>query len=134
MNAQTLKEAMRLAKAQKHNFDATADRGARPHVAAAGELTLMGPDRVAVSEWFCPVTVRNLADNQRVALVIWDPDADAGYQLLGAAEKVEDVAFIDGGPQPDELRHPGPQVERKVTVHVDAVYAFTHAPHDDEEI
>jgi len=134
MQASALKNAVGLARQQQHLFVATADRDGLPHVAAAGELKLLPPDRVMVAAWFCPGTVRNLEVNRRVALVVWDPRADTGYQLLGTAEKVEAVSFLDGTPRPDELAHPVPQVERQVTVRVEAIYDFRHAPHTDEEL
>ena len=93
---EALGEAVALAGRMRHVFVATADAGGLPHVAAARKLTLAGERAVAVTEWFCPGTVANLEQNSRIAVAVWDPEADVGYQLLGDVERGEVLAMLDG--------------------------------------
>jgi predicted pyridoxine 5'-phosphate oxidase superfamily flavin-nucleotide-binding protein len=133
MNKKTLTQAAALAQKLRHVFVATSDGKGLPHMAAAGKLALTPDGRVAVAAWFCPMTVANLQKNRRVSLVIWDPQSDMGYQLLGQAEKVEEIAMMNGHAPGVESQHPLPQVERQLLVRVDKIIDFKHAPHSDVE-
>ncbi len=132
MKRENLKQAVDLARKLKHVFVATSDKNGLPHMAAAGKLTLGPEGRVVVAAWFCPTTVANLHRNRQVALIVWDPIPDTGYQLLGVAEEVEDVAMLNGY-TPDKSPSPLPQVERQILMRVDRIIDFKHAPHSDRE-
>lgn len=133
MKTQSIDSAIRLAGKLEHIFVATADSGGIPHVAAAGELSAVSGDRVAVSSWFCPGTLANLQNNKQIALVVWDPANDHGFQLLGVVEQIEEVAMLNGFAPELEGPAPIPQVERRLQVRVNKVIAFSHAPHSDIE-
>jgi hypothetical protein len=128
-----LKQALALAATVKTVLVATAHADGRPHVAVAGKIEALPDGRVAVSEWFCPGTVSNLERNPRVALVLWDPAEDAGYQLIGEVEEVEESAFLNGYLPEGEGARPVPQTRRRLTVRVTGIFAFSRAPHTDEE-
>jgi len=96
-------------------------------------LSPSADNRVHVAAWFCPGTVANLEENRRISLVVWDPLRDLGYQLLGETEKVEELAMMDGYAPGEEKNPPLPQVERQLTVRVDKITDFRHAPHSDRE-
>ena len=121
-----------LARAVGHIFIATADREGRPHLGAAAELRLLDQGRLGVSAWFCPGTLRNLQDNPRLSLAIWDPLTDEGYQLLGRMEQIEETAIMDGY-LPGEAQPPMPQVQRLLVIAVESVLHFSQAPHSDIE-
>ena len=131
MNKTTLNQAVALAQKLQHVFVATTDGKGVPHLAAAGKLDHAPAGRVAVAAWFCPTTVANLPKNRRLALVVWEPKEDLGYQLLGEAEKVEEVAMMNGYAPGTESKSPLPQVERQLLVRVDKIIDFKHAPHSD---
>jgi len=133
MNKKTLHQAVALAQKLRHVFVATTDGKGLPHMAAAGKMALTPEGRLALAAWFCPMTVANLQKNHRVSLVIWDPQVDIGYQLLGEAEKVEEIAMMNGYAPRVESQHPLPQVERQILVRVDKIIDFKHAPHSDVE-
>ena len=124
---------MELAKNGKLIVVATADARGSPHIGAAGRLSLIDPDRVAVTEWFCPGTTANIQGNRRIAVAVWDPEADAGFQLLGEVEKVEEVGVLDGYSAQEEGVAPMPQVERRIVVRVRRILDFKRAPHSDVE-
>ena len=134
MRSEALTEALRLAEGVGYVLVATADGEGRPHVSVAGRMEAASGPRVSVSAWFCPGTVENVAVNGSVALIVWDPRRDAGYQLLGRLEEVEEIGMLDGyWPEADEA-DPMPQVERRLLVRVDRILSFTAAPHTDQPV
>ncbi len=132
MNPATLNKVVDLAQKVGHIFVATANKGASPHIAAAASLKRTPEGRVLVAAWFCPETVANIRENPSISLVIWDSQKDHGYQMLGHTEQVIDMAMIDGI-APGRETSPLPQVERQLTVRVDRILEFKHAPHSDIE-
>lgn len=132
MNTATLQSAVSLATRVDHVFVATVGPDGTPHLAAAAKVALAG-ETLEISAWFCPVTVVNLRYNRSISLVIWDQSSDQGYQLLGQAERVEELAMMDGFLPGQEESPPLPQVERKMVVRVERILDFHHAPHSDVE-
>ncbi|MGR8978905.1 MAG: pyridoxamine 5'-phosphate oxidase family protein [Gammaproteobacteria bacterium] len=133
MKGETLQAAVDLARSLKHVFVATADCEGMPHVAAAADVVLAPENRVAVQEWFCPGTVRNVSENPFVSIVVWDAESDKGYQLLGVAEKIKDLAVLDGYVPGINDKTPLPQIQRQLLIRVDRILEFTHRPHTDLE-
>jgi hypothetical protein len=133
MNPKTLQGAIALGKETGRVFVATADSQGLPHIAAAGEIDFHQETLVTVSAWFCPSTMANLKKNPLVSLVVWNEDQDVGYQLLGSAEKTEDVAMMDGYAGPAAEAAPLPQEERRLTLRVEHILHFSLAPHSDLE-
>jgi hypothetical protein len=134
MSEALLKKAIELAGELKHLLIATVAPDGMPHVAAAASISQTTEASVAVTAWFCPATVENLRTGKNVALVIWDPARDHGYQLLGRVERMTDLAQLDGYlPELEEGRSL-PQVERELVIRVDGILDFKHAPHSDIEL
>jgi hypothetical protein len=133
MKKESLDSAIELAQKLEHVFVATADSSGMPHVAAAGLMRRTSENCVAVSAWFCPGTLANLDHNRSVSLVVWDPPSDAGYQILGEVQEIDEVAMMNGFSPSGGKSPPMPQVEKKLDVRVDRVYCFSHAPHSDTE-
>lgn len=111
---------------------ATADREGTPHIASARRAELISGERFAVTEWFCPGTVANLRENPRLSVVAWESQQDTGYQAIGEAEELHDVAMLDGFEAGGVESHPLPQVERRLIVKVRSVLEFRQQPHSDE--
>jgi len=96
MKVGTLPAAVNLARSLKHVFVAKTDFEGMPRVAAAAKVVLASKNQVAVQEWFCPGTVRNVSENPSVVILVWDAENDKGYQLLGVTENVKELAVLDG--------------------------------------
>jgi uncharacterized protein len=126
----TLENAIGLAAEIGHVLVTTASAEGVPHLAAAGRITARSEGHVAVTEWFCPGTMRNLEENSHVALVVWDASHDAGYQLLGEVVAINEVAALgcleESDSQPEQ-----PTIERELVVGVEQVLAFSQGPHSD---
>jgi len=133
MKSGAVQRAVDLGAKLGHVFVATADAKGFPHVAAAGGISPASQGRVAVDAWFCPGTVANLEQNRRIALVVWDPARDEGYQILGVVEEVEEQAIMNGYVPGMGDSTPPPQVERRLLVRVEKTVRFSHAPHSDVE-
>ncbi len=133
MNLIVLRRAARLAEEVGHCFIATSNPAGWPHLAIAGRLGLIHEAHLTVTEWFCPGTMLNLQSNPRVAVVVWDPTTDAGYQLLGELESMRDTGIIDGYADDTSVESPLPQEERQLVIHVDRIIEFRRAPHADIE-
>ncbi len=133
MNLIALRRAARLSEEVGHCFVATANPAGWPHVVTAGRFGLTHEAHLTVTEWFCPGTMLNLQSNPRVAVVVWDPTTDAGYQLLGELEGMRDTAILDGYADGNGAESPLPQEERQLLIHVDRIIEFRRAPHADIE-
>jgi uncharacterized protein len=133
MHRDPIKEAVKLGSRMKYAMISTADAEGLPHVAASRKITVEPDGSIGISEWFCPGTLANLQVNPRVSIVVWDPDKDSGYQILGISKKITDSSMMDGYSRDLEKGRPLPQMERKVHVQVDRVIHFSHAPHSDME-
>lgn len=126
-----IRKAVDMANRVGYALVATSDRNGLAHVAASRRVEADPGSYIAVSEWFCPGTLANLNENPLISVVVWDPASDAGYQLTGKSEAVEDAAMMDGyAPGMEEAP---PQVERKIRIRVDRITDFSHAPHSDQE-
>lgn len=133
MKAELILKALTLSEKLKHVFLATADITGLPHMAAAGKISRVADDLISIEAWFCPGTVENLNRNKRIAVVVWEPDPDHGYQLTGKVERVEDLGMLNGFSHEIEAMHPIPQEKRRFVVRVEKAFVFTHAPHSDLE-
>jgi len=133
MDQKTLKQAVDLSKGDGRILVATSDAGGTPHLAAAGGLELLPDGRLGITAWFCPGTLENLGRNRGISLTVWDPVRDRGHQILGEAERVEELAVLDGYAPGREDFGTIPQVERMIVVRPQRALVFTRAPHSDRE-
>jgi len=132
MNSAKLREAEQLAAKVGHVFIATADSNGQPHIAAAGKLAQTPEKHLMITEWFCPRTLSNLQMNSRLSIVIWDPEVDSGYQIIGELEAVKDIGILDGYSK-SQVKPSIPLVERQLLLHVDKILEFKRSPHTDLE-
>ena len=121
MNTEAMKSAIELGNRLGHVFIATADSSGLPHIAASGRISYEPEGKIGVSEWFCPGTLANIRINPRISIVVWDPENDNGYQLLGSCDKLEDISMMDGISPELEKRASLPQVERKIIVKINSI-------------
>lgn len=129
MDTQTYDEAINMAEARQHLYIATADENGYPHLSSAGSFVPLSRKRVEVGDCFCPTLLRNLTQNSRVSLVVWDIATDVGYQFLG---EVEAAATPEGilisGSDINSIGLEGDVIR----IRVDRVMRYSHAPHSDE--
>jgi hypothetical protein len=134
METNKLEQAAELAGKTGCVFIATADSAGVPHIAAAGRVEQTDHDCLAVSEWFCPGTVKNLQTNRAVSVVVWDKDSDAGFQLLGHLQSIKNIGILDGFMPGAETQPPMPQEERQLRIRIDKILSFKRGPHSDMDM
>ncbi len=57
-------------------------------------------------------------------MICWSRQSDRGYQILGVAKSVEDLAIMDGYAPEKEAACHFPQVERLLIVEVKDVHSY----------
>jgi predicted pyridoxine 5'-phosphate oxidase superfamily flavin-nucleotide-binding protein len=125
-----LDEVLNVFERAQRVLVATASAEGEPHIAVASNFALATEGQVVVTEWFCPTTVANLAENPEIAVVIWDPTADVGYQIVGRLDRLTERAVADGY-LPGEEALDIPQVDRDLWIRVEKILSFTEGPHTD---
>ena len=80
----------------------------------------------AIEEWICPLTVKHLRENSKLAVLIWDSSRDDGYEILGEVLMFESQAYMNGfTPEVEEDGHL-PQVKRKLIIRAEKILALSH--------
>jgi hypothetical protein len=112
---------------------ATSDRAGVPHLAAAKGLSLLDDEQVAFEEWFCFQTLKNIAENPRIALSLLETGGEHGFQLVGLVEGAEPTEMLDGySPAEGEAPSRIPQAKHRVRIRVQKILALSTGPHSDE--
>ena len=127
MNAKKLERAIELGKRVEHFFIALVGADAFPYVNSARRIEHVGGNQFAIEEWICPLTVQHLSENPKMAVLIWDPAFDDGYEILGEVLVFEGQAFLNGFAPEVEGDAYLPQVKRKLIIRAEKITAFSHA-------
>jgi len=127
MNSKKLERAIELGKRLGHFFVALVGAGGFPYVNSARGIEQIAENQFAVEEWICPLTLNHLSENPKMAVVIWDPASDDGYEILGEVLMSESQAFLNGFAPEVEKDAYLPQEKRKVIVRAEKVTAFSRA-------
>jgi hypothetical protein len=127
MNTGKLERAIALGRKVEHSFIAMVDGKGVPYVNSVRQIEQVADNQFAVEEWICPMTVTNLGENPKLALVIWDPATDEGYEIIGEVLMFEGQAFLNGfAPEVEENAYL-PQVRRRLIIRAEQIAAFSHA-------
>jgi len=112
---------------------ATSNKRGVPHLAAAKGLILMSDERIAFRNWFCLETLKNISENPVIALSLYGPNWDHGFQLIGTVEKFAAAEIMNGPTSQDERMRGGtPQAELQLQIKVRKILEFSAGPHSDE--
>ncbi len=127
MDPKKLDQAIALGKKVEHFFIAVVDGKGVPYVNSARQIEQEADHQFAIEEWICPLTVTNLSENPKLAVLIWDPATDDGYEILGEVLMFEGQAFLNGfAPEVEENAYL-PQVRRRLIIRAERITAFSHA-------
>ena len=89
---------------------ATADIEGQPNVIAVGGCEVVGEDKILITDNFMNKTRKNLLDNKKVAIAVWNSNGDEGYQIKGTAEYFTEGSWkkrVDKDPENEGLAHKG---------------------------
>ena len=118
-----LERAIELGKRVEHFFLALMGADNFPYVNSAREIEQVAENQFAIEEWICPLTVKHLSENPKMAVLIWDPATDDGYEILGEVLMFESQAFLNGfAPEVEEDAYL-PQVKRKLIIRAEKITA-----------
>jgi len=127
MNGKKLERAIELGKRVEHFFLALMGADGFPYVNSAREIEQVAENQFAIEEWICPLTVKHLSENPKMAVLILDPASDDGYEILGDVLMFESQAFLNGfAPEVEEDAYL-PQVKRRLIIRAEKITAFSHA-------
>ena len=63
----------------------TSDKKGNPHVIAVAYVKVVSPDKLVITDNYMFTTLKNLKNNQNIALAVWDRACN-GYRLKGQAK------------------------------------------------
>jgi predicted pyridoxine 5'-phosphate oxidase superfamily flavin-nucleotide-binding protein len=73
----------------KQGWVATASRDGTPNVSIKGSLRILDDEHLVFADIFSLKTRKNLQENPKVAIMVYDADSRRGYAFKGKAEQVE---------------------------------------------
>jgi uncharacterized protein len=109
---------------------ASVDAEGRPHLAPGSGIKVMDGEHLLFENWFCQTTLRNIEQNQRVAVAVMGRESASGYQFIGRVVHGYDVALLDGY-TPGQLPVSDLQALTRLVVRVEEVLAFCSGIHSD---
>ncbi len=124
MNSRKLERAIEFGKRLDHFFVALVGSDGFPSVTSARKIEQVSETQLAVDEWICPLAVKHLSENSKMAVLIWDPASDDGYEILGEVLMFESLAFLSGFPPEVEEDAYLPQGKRRLIVQAEKITSF----------
>ena len=79
----------------KQGWVATASREGTPNVSIKGTLRVMDDEHHVFADIFSLKTRKNLQENPKVAIMVFDAEARRGYAFKGKTEQVESGPLFD---------------------------------------
>jgi hypothetical protein len=79
----------------KQGWVATAARDGTPNVSIKGSLRLLDDEHLLFSDIFSAKTRKNLQENPKVAIMVFDAESRRGYMFKGAAELISSGPLFD---------------------------------------
>jgi len=113
----------------------TADQEGVPHLAMESGIRWVREKTVEFESWFCLTTIKNMKENPKVAIAVFDPNTRKGYQLMGQIESIHEGAIMDGYIPGEE---PGKQVippqSYRLDISVEKILPFSSGLHSDDSL
>ena len=103
----------------KQGWVATASQDGIPNVSIKGSLRLLDDQHLVFSDLFSLKTRKNLKENPKVAIMVYDGESRRGYMFKGSTEQIDSGSLYD---QTVEALHkqmpqlPAPKYVVRVTV------------------
>lgn len=79
----------------KQGWVATASSDGTPNVSIKGSVRVLDDGHLIFADLFSMKTRKNLQENPKVAIMVFDADAKRGYELKGATEQIETGPLYD---------------------------------------
>jgi len=79
----------------KQGWVATASRDGTPNLSIKGSLRVLDDEHLLFADIFSLKTRKNLQENPKVAIMVYDAESRRGYACKGMAEQVDSGALFD---------------------------------------
>ncbi len=79
----------------KQGWVATASRDGTPNVSIKGSLRLLDDEHLVFADLFSLKTRKNLSENPKVAIMVYDGEQRRGYAFKGSAEQLASGPVFD---------------------------------------
>jgi hypothetical protein len=122
-----LERAVELGKRLQHFFIALNGAEGFPYINSARGIEQLAENQVGIEEWMCPATVQDLRRHPEVTILIWNPAADDGYEILGRVMMFEGEDYVNGYAPAVEENAYLPQVKRRLIIRAEKILQFSHA-------
>jgi uncharacterized protein len=103
----------------KQGWVATASRDGIPNVSIKGSLRLLDDEHLVFADLFSLKTRKNLSENPKVAIMVYDEETRRGFMFKGSAEQVSNGPLFEQtveGIRKQMPQLPAPKYVVKVTV------------------
>ena len=108
---------------QQLSLIATTGKDGIPNVGPKGSMYIVDDETMAYSEGTGRTTLKNLKDNNKVAVIVVDREKLDGYQVKGTAELMTSGAIYDTLAERNKARN-RPPAEYVVKIKVEGVYTL----------
>lgn len=119
----------------KQGWVATAAKDGTPNVSIKGSLRLLDDEHLLFSDIFSAKTRKNLQENPRVAIMVYEEQSKRGYMFKGGVE------LMNSGPLYDQtvenMKKAAPQIPAPkfvVKVTVESIYDQSSGPNGGKQI
>lgn len=109
---------------------ATADCSGNPHLDLARGVKVLDGHHLALENWYCQTTLRNLDQNPQVAIVVMDRDSITGFQFIGEVVHGYDIASL-AGCVPEAEEQGDPCFCTRIIMRVEKIQSFCSSIHTD---
>jgi predicted pyridoxine 5'-phosphate oxidase superfamily flavin-nucleotide-binding protein len=113
----------------KQGWVATASRDGTPNVSIKGSLRVLDDEHLLFADIFSLKTRKNLQENPRVAIMVYDAEARRGYAFKGKTEQIDSGPLFD---QTVEAIHKAmpqlPTPKHVVKVEIDSIWDQSAGP------
>jgi uncharacterized protein len=113
----------------KQGWVATASRDGTPNVSIKGSLRVLDDEHLLFADIFSLKTRKNLQENPKVAIMVYDAEARRGYAFKGKAEQVESGPLFEQTVESIKKAMPQlPTPKYVVTVSVESIWDQSAGP------
>jgi uncharacterized protein len=119
----------------KQGWVATAARDGTPNVSIKGSLRLLDDEHLLFADIFSLKTRRNLQENPKVAVMVFEAETRRGYIFKGTAEQIKAGPLFDQTVESIKKAMPQlPPVTYVVKVTVESIYDQSAGPNGGTQI
>ncbi len=119
----------------KQGWVATASKDGMPNVSIKGSLKLLDEEHLLFSDIFSLKTRKNLLENPRVAIMVYEEGSHRGYMFQGSAELLSSGSLFDQ--TVEGLKKATPQIPTPkyvVKVSIESIYDQSAPPNGGKQI